>query len=208
MSTKYGQLIGLRAHHQQRFHTNASELLFQAQLPYSLTRLRQCDVRPRWKAAPPSGVLVDNIIGCASDGTLIGVAILDKQLWRRLSWLQRLCDWSEELSPHSYQDPVYTVGEGTHARDERALPIGLSEASTSDIMMGTSKPKLGDRHIDGDVLGRVLQKGGSETLKRLVREVAEKNDRVAEWMNEHLDEELEAVDQIIEMLRRVLDCWF
>ncbi|KAK3681163.1 hypothetical protein LTR37_020985 [Vermiconidia calcicola] len=205
-TTKHNQLLGLK--HSFFTHANSAEILFEARLPRSLTRVRQCNIRPRWKASPPAGVLVDNIIGCAADGTLMGVALLDDKLWRRLSWLQRLCEWSEELSPHSFQTPAYSVGEGNYVRDERAMLIGF--ASDGEVVMRTSKPRVHDGHIDGDVLVRLLKKGGGggvEMLKRVVRDVAAREDQAGEWMRRHLDEELGAVDEVVEVLRCLLDLW-
>lgn len=220
VATKHGQIIGHLTHREldegsglpspRRTHMSASELLFEAQLPRSLTRLRQCNVRPRWKAGPPAGVHIDNILGCAADGTLVGVAVLEKPLWRRLSWLQRLCEWSEELSPHSCQDPVYRMDERTYGylRKERAMPIGLREGSTNEIMMSTSASKLADGHINGDVLARVLKRSDAvDALSKIITHAAQRDDRAGKWLKDHLEEELEAVEDFIQMLSRLLDCW-
>ena len=209
VSTKHGQLIGLGppSNTSNLTKSRSNEMLFEAELPRSLTRMRQCNTKPRWKAGPPDGVRHCNIVGCAADGTLMGVAVLEEHIWRRLSWLQKLCEWSEEISRHSYQSPLYSVSEQTYARNERGLPIGLGRGGETDIVMVTSRSKFNDGHIDGDVLVRVLQKGGAEMLKKVVREQARRDDRAGEWIKEHLGEELEAVDDIIEVLETVLDCW-
>ena len=206
-STKFGNVIGLGMHNQDE-HSNAAELLFEAQLPRCLTRIRQCNIRPRWKADPPKGVIVDNVLGCTANGTIVGIALLDEQFWRRLSWLHRLCEWSEELSPHSHQSPAYIMDGKGYASEERVMPIGFAEASRGEIVMRTSLPRLRDAHLDGDVLARLLEKGsGAERLAGMVREVTRRNDRAGEWMRVHLEEELEAVDEIVTNLRKVLDIW-
>ena len=208
MSTKYGQLIGLQTKvGEKQRHANSADLIFEAHLPRSLIKLRQCNIHPRWKPEPPIGVIVDNVIGCSADGTLTGIALLDEHLWRRLSWLQRLCEWSEELSAHSYKEPVYSVSDGTYAREERLMPIGLSANRRDEIVMRTGRTKLGDGHIDGDVLSRMLKKGDTEVLRWAVSEVAEKDDRAGVWMRAHLEEELGAVDETVELVKRLLDCW-
>lgn len=207
-STKTGKILGLR--HSQgdgSGQPNVNELVFEATLPRSLTRIRKCSTRPPWKAAPPSSVLFTDIIGTAADGTLVGVALLDKHAWRRLSWLQRLCEWSEELSPYSFQEPLYRISERGFARDERAMPLGLSGSSEGQMLMRTSRRKEADGHIDGDVIARLLEKGGAEMLKKIIRLVAERNDRAGEWMRTHLNEELEAVDEVVDLIEGVLDCW-
>ena len=187
----------------------ADDLLFKALLPRSLTRLRQSVVRPPWKAPSPDGVLVDDMLGMASDGTLVGLSLLDDKLRRRLSWLQRLCEWSERLSPHSYQTPLYTASDGGFAHDERPLPVGLSSSNgaESEIVLHTSVDAPTDKHIDGDVLARLLERGGADTLRALVRETAAREDYAGTWMREHLDEELEAVDEVIELVTALLEHW-
>lgn len=218
ITTKYGTVVGLRSPapgSTTHTHSSAAEMLFEAQLPRSLTRLRQSNVRPKWKRAAPNGVLVENIIGSAPDGSLVGIAILEEPLWRRLSWLQRLCEWDESLSPCSAATPLYDVLDDVHyERNERPLPIGLANtagAVTHEITLQTSMAKECDFHIDGDILARILEGGGRSggvaKLKHIIRKAAERKDRVGEWLTEHLEEELDAVEEVVELLSRVLDCW-
>ncbi|KAK5116564.1 hypothetical protein LTR85_009189 [Meristemomyces frigidus] len=211
LSTKGGQLVGLTSptHNSDApRHCHPADILFQAQLPRSLTRIRQDDVRPKWKPASPHGMLVDNIVGTAPDGTLVGVALLDAHLWARLFWLQRLCEWSEDLSPHSYQTPAYSADVG-YVRNERALPIGLSTASgeRNEVILRTASGNPEDMHIDGDVLARVLKRGGAGMLRQIIEQAAERDDRVGEWVRQHLDAELAVVDEMVEMLRVAIDRW-
>ena len=216
-ATKYGQLIGFQPplelpnNGQHRFNAAASaNLIFEASISRSLTRIKSCDVRPRWKPQAPVGTAKETLIGCAPDGALVGIAVLSStSLIRRLSWLQRLCEWSEVISPHTNQHPPYSVSERSAARNQRAMPIGLSTASSVDdrILLDTNRGELRDKHIDGDVLDRLLQRGGAETLREMIRETSERNDRVGEWMRRHLDEEIEAVDGTIDILKTLLDCW-
>ncbi|KAK3057215.1 hypothetical protein LTR09_002254 [Extremus antarcticus] len=213
MTTKHGHIVALS--HPTNTGSNASTILLEAQLPRSLTRLRQCSIRPRWKAVPPQGVLVDNIVGCAPDGTLVGVAILDEGLWRKLSWLQRLCEWSEELSPHSWQTSEYSVSEGSYARNERIMPVGLVDNSDGsgrreDVVMRTGKPKAQDGHIDGDVLARLMVDSSAAAklrLKTMINEAAQRDDRAGEWVRRHLDSEVEAVGGVVDALQQMLECW-
>lgn len=223
LTTKYGALVGLRSPASNSVghtHSSAAEMLCVAQLPRSLTRLRQSNIRPKWKPPPPHGVLVDNIIGSAPDGSLIGISVLEERLWRRLSWLQRLCEWDESISPCSSMTPMYgALDDVRYERTERALPIGLATTAaadadadatvTNEITLRTSVAKECDLHIDGDILARILGVGGGgvETLKTVIRKAAGRKDRVGEWLTEHLDEELNAVEEVVEILTRVLDCW-
>ena len=208
VSTKYGQILGLRPNAAGRQNYTTSDLLFEAQLPRSLTRLRQAAIRPRWKPTPPAGMSGNHILGCSADGSIVGIALLDEELWRRLSWLQRLCEWSELLSPLSWGAPVYSVGEGTYARNERLLPVGLHKGGGGEVAMRTERERVGDGHVDGDVLARLLKVGDPVgVLTRILREVAARDDRAGEWMRKHLEEEIASVEETVAMLKRVMDCW-
>lgn len=211
LSTKYGQLVGLKSplpSVSERSQSSTADIVFEARLPISLTRLRRGSFRASWKAEPPEGILVDNIIGTAADGSVTGIAILNFELWRRLCWLQRLCEWSEDLSPHSYQTPAYSATEVSYGRDERAVPIGLSrQASNEEIVLRAPSDPLAESHIDGDVLARLLEHGGANKLRELIRTIAQRDDRVGTWIRQHEEDELNAVDETMEILRRLLDSW-
>ncbi|TKA24858.1 hypothetical protein B0A50_06587 [Salinomyces thailandicus] len=225
LTTKNCQIIGLHTSNPPNLEDNPStapqhflsaSTAFEARLRHSLTRLRQANLRPPWKTPTPAGVLLDNIVGTAADGTLVGLALLEPQLWRQLFWLQRLCEWSEELSPHSWQTPSYTAADEDGASlvvgRERLLPVGLStrvaaSGGAEEIMLYTLSEGAEDMHIDGDVLARVLEKGGDEVLRRVLVAVAERDDRVGVWVQAHLREELEAVEGVVGVLRVVLDRW-
>jgi hypothetical protein len=211
VSTKDRRIIGLTSAspaHMAHRQSSAASILFEARLPRSITRLRQSDIRPKWKAAPPEDVIIDNVIGCCPDGALMGIAIINEKLWKRLSWLQRLCEWHQDLCPHTHVTPPYTASDDVgYAREERPMPIGLSSEGDADVLLRTNVPRESDRHINGDILVRILERGGGELLNKMIQDAAEKDDRVGEWMTNHMDEELAAVDEIISILRRVLDCW-
>lgn len=209
LTTKNGKIIGLQ-NPPQSTHNTSTRLLFEATLPHSLTRIKQAKSSPRWKFATPAGVLVSNIIGCSADGTLTGVVLLDERLWRRLSWLQRLCEWSEELSPHSFQTPVYSLSEESFAKNERGMPVGFGAAAVEkrgEVVMRTERKKEQDRHVDCDVLARVLEHGGVGCLHRLVGEAAKRQDAVGQWVKQHLDEELEAVEEMVQVVEAMVCGW-
>ncbi|KAK4541683.1 hypothetical protein LTR36_007827 [Oleoguttula mirabilis] len=212
LSTKNGRIIGLTSPSHTsdaRPRRHSADILFEARLPRSLTRVRQSDVRPKWKPASPPGVLTDNLIGTAPDGTLVGLALLDGKLWRRLFWLQRLCEWSEHLSPHSFQTPAYDATDVGYIRDERALPIGLSTANEQgdEIVLRTMNSGPEDMHINGDILACILQPGGAEKLRHIIERTAEREDWIGEWVGDHLGAEMAVVDEVVELLQTVLDRW-
>ena len=95
-----------------------------------------------------------------------------------------------------------------YLRKERAMPVGLREGSTNEIMMSTSASKLADGHINGDVLARVLKRSDAvDALSKIIKHAAQRDDRAGRWLRDHLEEELEAVEDFIQMLSRLLDCW-
>ena len=235
MSTKDGRLLGLRPRAPPgRESYSQTQVAFEAVLPRSLTRLRQCNIRPRWKAARPDGINGSHdmdVIGCSADGSVIGLSFLDEQLWHQLNWLQRLCEWSPILSPHSHDDPPYSVGDQTHGRYAWPMPVGFTKQRRHDVVtrtdemadmdeeaptppqyiqMRTWKTRPQGRHIDGDVLGRLLkQKDPAATLRQILGEVADpsRTDTVAKWVREHYQQEMARADEAINLLKRVLDDW-
>ena len=207
-STKQNQLIGLTRHvipskpPCDRSAWRTSEVIFEASLPRSLTRI--CRTRAMiGKGAPPLGIVDDRILGSTSDGSVVGIALLQNSIWRRLCWLQRLCEWSEELCPASHSNPPYRAsGENSTGHRDRALPIGLQNQGDA-IVLHASSNRHSDMHIDGDIVSRILSKRGSEALKDVIRQLADKRDIIGSWIRGHLDQELEAVDEMVEVVRRL-----
>ncbi|KAK5112352.1 hypothetical protein LTR62_004315 [Meristemomyces frigidus] len=213
LTTQRRSIVGLSVKHPTptvQTSPLGSTILFAADLPRSLTRIKHASLRPPWKLTPPRGVLNAEIIGVASDGTIIGIAILNAALYRRLSWLQRLCEWSPLLSPHSHHMPPYSANERGFAGEERAMPIGLTrDAATAkeEISLRTLVAREVDRHIDGDLLQRLLTHGGAECLRRLIRGVAEEETQAGVWTRRNLEAELGCVEEVVGLVKGVLDCW-
>ncbi|QIX00404.1 hypothetical protein AMS68_005921 [Peltaster fructicola] len=210
MSTREKQIVGfsLPQHDAKRLGRSA-DLLFEATLPQSITRVRKCDIRPAWQAKPSDNVLVDGIVGCCTDGSLVGLAVINQKLWRQLFWMQRLCEWSADVSPHSSQQPMYSVLNEDEMGHDRALPIGLT--GSSDIMLAAPDDQLRatrDMHIDGDVLARLLDRGGALALRGMIEKVAKRQDHVGEWVRSHLELELAAVESCVAEASILLNSWF
>lgn len=214
--TSYRQLIGLtppspRPLDDPSALPQLADILFEANLPVSLTKIRPGNIRPSWREASPVGLLTDNLVGTATNGAIIGLALLDFPLWRRLAWLQNLCEWSPMLSPHTWTRPAYDATETADARFERLVPAGLAASSSSrgdTIATRTARTEAETMHIDGDVLGRLLQAGGAEMLRTSMRDlVKRREDRAGAWLAAHLEEELAAVDGMVEIVRRLADRW-
>ncbi|KAH7051991.1 mono-functional DNA-alkylating methyl methanesulfonate N-term-domain-containing protein, partial [Macrophomina phaseolina] len=83
----------------KRTHQTAAPTLLEASLPRSVMRLRRGLIRPTLQyhqshsqgAIAARGVLVNDIVGAASDGTLFGFSLVDERAWRLLRFLQNLC---------------------------------------------------------------------------------------------------------------------
>ena len=212
VTTSGQQLLGLTSPSPTATTRHRTALLFEAQLPRSINRIKQGSVRPLWAPAPPPGVLASNIVGLSTDGSVTGISIIDEALWRRLFWLQRVLEWDPHFSPHAPEFPIYGVNaessESLKGR-MRGLPIGFSSGSTAEIALFSRDDirQEGDRHIDGDVLARVLQPGGTENLRAALRTLAQRNDRIGEWVEEHLDEQLAEVEGLVSEVRALATMW-
>ncbi|KAK4506147.1 hypothetical protein PRZ48_004112 [Zasmidium cellare] len=200
VSTKHGELSGLSWSTGRQ--SQSAQLEFTANLRRSLTRLVPSTPPPR-KVPAPDGIIHDRIVGSATDGALVGIVLIDPTLWRRLSWLQRLIEWSPILSPHAQQTPIYDrfANEGGITLPERGLPIGFSTPTL--IPLQTRNRKEHDLHIDGDVLARVLErKDGIQEVRNVMTMLASETEHaVGRWMMEHLDEEMEALGEVVGLVR-------
>jgi hypothetical protein len=212
VSTKDRRLLGMTSPPPGTLDRHRTQLHFEAQLPRSLVRITKGLTRPFWRAAPLPGVLASNIIGLSTDGSITGVGILDEALWRRLFWLQRVLEWDKLFSPHAPEIPIYGVdaeSSGSYMGRARALPIGLASGSTEEIALFSADgiDSAVDRHVDGDILARVLEPGALENLAAALRVLAMRSDSVGEWVEEHLDRELEAVQGIVNEVRTLVAGW-
>jgi hypothetical protein len=212
VGTMERSFLGLTSPSPNALTRHRTALLFEAQLPRSISRIKQGSINPLWALAPPPGVLASNIVGLSTDGSVTGISIIDEALWRRLFWFQRVLEWDQHFSPHRPEFPIYGVeaecSESLRGR-ARGLPIGFAPGSTAEVALFSRdyiRPE-GDRHIDGDVLARVLQPGGAENLRSALRTLAERDDQIGEWVEEHLDEQLAEVEGIVEDVRTLTGMW-
>lgn len=180
---------------------------FTAQLRRSLTRLVRSPPVAR-KGEKNENFLCDRHIGSATDGALVALQVIDPTLSDRLSWLQRLIEWSPVLSPHAQQTPVYDrKGDGAGGV-ERAVPIGFGGSGDHPhVLLHARNRPTDDAHGDGDVLARVLEKGGEEEVRRVMRMLAaETETAVGRWMAGNLERELDELESVVGEVRE-LDRW-
>jgi hypothetical protein len=203
LSTKYRKIVGLACPIGSPFHNG--RILFDAYLPQSITRMIRSPPSAR-KALPPGGIVGDRMVGCSADGSITGLVILQAQIWSRLFWLQRLCEWSDELSPHSHRSPRYSTSTADKAgQSDRPLPASLSNHSHL-AMLRTPTSKPSDMHIDGDVISRVLRPGGAEAIRRVIDALSLVPDAIGLWLSQHKEEELVAIDSLIRLVRQ-FEAW-
>lgn len=131
------------------------EVVLEAELPCSIRRFRRGRTRMVWEQrlhAPRFGRLaatVDDaeVLGVSLNGALTQFVLLGVEAWRLLRWVQNLAAGCEEVCP-------FAVGLGR--------PQLLWQQGAVDV-----EPKLafgGDMHVDGDVLGRCLERRALERV--------------------------------------------
>jgi hypothetical protein len=209
LSTQDRLLLGLTSPSPNSPNPHRTRLLFEAQLPRSLSSIRQGSTRPSWRTKPSSGVLTSNLVGLSSDGSMTGISIIDKPLWRRLFWLQRILEWDDTFSPHAPETPTYGVDAEAYEGRDRGVPIGFGAAADDEIALFADDDisLQNDLHVDGDVLARVLEPCGVRKLEEALENLAERDDRIGEWVEEHLERELGLVEGIVEEVRVLLGMW-
>lgn len=213
LSTKHKFLTGLTSPSPDTPGSHRTRLLFEAKLPRSLVRIKQGCTRPLWRPTPKSGVLASELIGLSADGSMTGIALVDEFLWRRLFWLQRVLEWDKSFSPHAPEIETYGVDAELYTGSERRLPIGFANPDGDmpgdeiALFVDDEVSREGDRHVNGDVLARVLEIGGEIRLAAALRRLADREDRIGEWMARHLDTELQAVEGIVGEIRGLLGMW-
>ncbi|TKA62902.1 hypothetical protein B0A49_11170 [Cryomyces minteri] len=198
-SDKRSSLIGLhqRAHltPSNRPHANSAPLLFEAALPRSITRLRHAEVRPPWKQTDVPGVVDANILGSAADGSIFQFSILAAPLWRLLRFVQNLCQRDAVVCPHS---SLAHSSEPLYARDV-----------DPDALVARAGRRRTHMHVDGDVLARLLERGGARLLEQMLGQVG-MQERFVELVAEVLPlvrgrEWRQVVDEGMGLLRAVLE---
>ncbi|EME47696.1 hypothetical protein DOTSEDRAFT_69599 [Dothistroma septosporum NZE10] len=207
--TKHGQLFAISRHQEDEGLQAAPKIIFEAQLSHSLIRLASSKWS-QYRGDAPEGIPqcrktdspLPRIIGCATNGALMGIVLIENVMWKRLFWLQRLIEWCPELSPHSYASCAYTASaDGVMDKKGRAVPIGLHDRPDEVTMLFSGRNILNDKHIDGDVLSRVFERGAVEALESLMHRMVKEDHAVAAWLRRHLNQELVALEKIIGIVR-------
>lgn len=128
--------------------SNSLTTLFEAVLPACITQLRQGFVRPPWRV--PTYPQQENpkarpaILGSSADGALYQFEILTMVKWRLLRFIQNMALRHPEVCPFTHQGPHRVHLEPSMAKGEYM-------------------------HVDGDILARIVERGGTDLLRRMLK---------------------------------------
>ncbi|KAK3176563.1 hypothetical protein OEA41_007886 [Lepraria neglecta] len=120
---------------------NAMSTVFEAVLPGSITKLRRV-TRPLWHRKTVMDEEDESVIGSSADGTVTQFDILEKG-WKLLRFIQNMVERNPLICPFAGLQP--------HKRH---------------IEPSTARPHF--MHINGDILERVLERGGEDCLRDLL----------------------------------------
>ncbi|KAF2450230.1 hypothetical protein P171DRAFT_516156 [Karstenula rhodostoma CBS 690.94] len=152
---------------------SATTTLFEACLPRSVIRIQRGDIRPPWRRlynpnaldAVPSGVLNDDIIGACTDGTILSFTTLNSPALHLLRLMQNLIE-AKQLKDPALQFSTVKQTSGhvynllqSGAEDAQEVSITAREVDPEVQCRGRGAPRF--RHVDGDLLARFFEQGGS-----------------------------------------------
>ncbi|KAF2089554.1 hypothetical protein K490DRAFT_63693 [Saccharata proteae CBS 121410] len=160
-------------------HRSAAPTLFEASFPRSITRLRRGPNLPPWREHHQPGVLVNDMLGSSSDGSIFGFSILDEKTWRFMRFLQNLCADFDRITGyslpggngplHGVLDPLQHNWPGPEGVTGDAPNEGASPLTRID----PDKDFAGQRkktvyHVDGDILMRFLDPRNQNMLSTML----------------------------------------
>ncbi|KAH6629443.1 mono-functional DNA-alkylating methyl methanesulfonate N-term-domain-containing protein [Boeremia exigua] len=168
---KTATVAGLYSSGEKTFK-NTAVTLFEACLPRTVIRLQRGDIRPPWRKPPrftdPSekstGVLIDDIFGACSDGTVYAFSILLKPACHILRLLQNIIQIKQSRDPANH----FTIIKHRSGDIFNVLMNGADGAQDCAIRARDIDPRQQERgaagarnnHIDGDVLLMFFEQGG------------------------------------------------
>ncbi|KAL9095200.1 MAG: hypothetical protein Q9165_002456 [Trypethelium subeluteriae] len=157
-----------------RPHSNTAPLLITAGLSRSITRLHQAQhLRAPWKPqlADLPGVLENNIIGCATDGTIINLSLLSEAALKLTRFVYELY---EDYEKDRKEEEVGTRWDGNTLNErEQAARKQMKHTRLDYMALAVGSQREGDRykrnhHVDGDFLTRMIEQGGHKLLERII----------------------------------------
>lgn len=162
----------------QRTYKNSAEVVFEACLPRTIIRLANGNIRPPWRRPTnpshprPQGILVDDILGACSDGTIYSLSILSKTARHLLRYLQNIIEEKARRNPANHPTLVKPRSGAIHD-----ILMNNADGAQDDVIHAhpldpakSERSNAGPRwnHVDGDSLKRWLEEDGD--LERLITE--------------------------------------
>lgn len=150
----------------------AAITLFEARLPRTVIRLQRGDIRPPWRrpsrftkrSDKTRGVVVDDIIGACSDGSIYALSIVTKPALHVLELLQSLIKIKQTCNPANQ----FTIVKHRSGDFFDVLMSSANGAQDYAIRARDVDPRHEERgaaasrhsHVDGDLLLRFFDDGG------------------------------------------------
>jgi hypothetical protein len=156
----------------ERTFKNASTTLFEACLPRTVIRIQRGDIRPPWRrpsrftkrSDKVDGVLVDDIVGACTDGTIYAFSILSEPARHVLRLLQNTIETKQARNP-AHQFTIVKQRSGdifdvlmNGADGAQDYAIRARDVDPRHKERGVPAPR--NNHIDGDLLLKFFDEGG------------------------------------------------
>jgi hypothetical protein len=150
-------------------YSNASPTLFEACLSRTVIRLDRGDIRPPWRrpntAGQITGIIVDDIIGACTDGTVFSLSILSQPAGLLLRLLQNLIEIKANRSGAYKHDTINPrSGDIFNVLMSNTTGNQHGEILVRDVdprhLGQSSKRGPKHKHVDGDLLKHWLHEGG------------------------------------------------
>jgi hypothetical protein len=172
LTDKTSATVSGLSHPIDRTYKNASDTVFEACLPRTVIRLQRGHIRPPWRHPHSAthqnrvpGVIVDDIIGACSDGTIYAFSILSEPSRHLLRFLQNLIQAKEarsearrlNLVKHRSGDIFNLLMNGTEGAQDTEIRARDIDPRYHDHALAAPRNK----HVDGDVLLRFFAETGN-----------------------------------------------
>jgi len=150
----------------ERRISNSLITVFKADLPGSITRFRWLERQtvPVVTSCDQSvdGRLTDPILGSTTDGTFYQIDILDEPSWRLLRFVVNMAK----------RHPIISPFRDTYDPANKEAPKPHIEPSVEDRR---------HRHVDGDILVRLLERGADRILTEMLEREPGDDERVVDF---------------------------
>lgn len=176
---KNGQVFGIDIPRVRR-HQSASTTVFELRLPQCVTKFASGAIRAPWheRAIPVIGVLEDDTVGAATDGTIYHFTFLTNEARLLLKFLENLVRWNER------QDQILeAVKERESARaDDHDVYMANAEDGDDALQWPGQDIIIDPEYIPGEA-GQRLRRDQYGINGDLLLPLLQRDERVANAMN-------------------------